>query len=90
MKKVDTTPNNINAMFGLFTGVKYLPRNCISNPVLDFSSKVVGYTDCLLQHPGSRSGAQNFEWDSYINASKTFDISTQFKAIIELRMGRRR
>ena len=52
------------------------------NPVLDFSSRN-GWDIQIASYniPVYGGGAQNFEWDSYINLSKTFDISTQFKAI---------
>lgn len=52
------------------------------NPVLDFPTwngwdlQVASYNI-----PVYGGGAQNYEWDSYLNLSKTFVISSQFKAI---------
>jgi hypothetical protein len=37
--------------------------------------------------PAYGGGAQNYEWDSYVNLSKTFDFSAQFKAIAGMQNG---
>lgn len=89
MRKIDTTPNTLDADVWTF----YLESNTYQgtvylNPVLDFSAR--GGWDIQIASyniPVQGGGAQNFEWDSYINVSKTFDMSTQFKAVIGTQNG---
>ena len=89
LKKIDTTPSNRNEDVWTFTLESNIYRGTVYlNPILDFSSK--GGWDIQIASyniPVYGGGAQNYEWDSYINMSKTFDISTQFKALIGTQNG---
>jgi hypothetical protein len=83
VKKVDVTPNTRNEDVWTFTLESNTYQSTVYlNPILDFSSRN-GWDIQIASYniPVHGGGAQNFEWDSYINLSKTFDISTQFKAI---------
>jgi hypothetical protein len=83
IKKVDVTPNARNEDVWTFTLESNTYQQTVYlNPVLDFSSRN-GWDIQIASYniPVYGGGAQNFEWDSYINLSKTFDISTRFKAI---------
>jgi hypothetical protein len=83
IKKVDVTPNTRNEDVWTFTLESNTYQQTVYlNPVLDFSSRN-GWDIQIASYniPVYGGGAQNFEWDSYINLSKTFDISTRFKAI---------
>jgi hypothetical protein len=89
IRKIDTTPNIRNQDVWTFTLESNTYRGTVYlNPVLDFSSKD-GWDIQIASYniPVYGGGAQNFEWDSYINLSKTFDISKQFKAIIGTQNG---
>lgn len=89
IKKIDTTPNTRNEDVWSFTLESNTYRGTVYlNPVIDFSSKD-GWDIQIASYniPVYGGGAQNFEWDSYINMSKTFDISTQIKALIGTQNG---
>ena len=83
IKKIDTTPNLRGEDVWTFTLESNTYRGTVYlNPVLDFSAK--GGWDVQIASynvPVYGGGAQNYEWDSYINMSKTFDLSARFKAI---------
>ena len=83
VRKIDTTPNlDDNDVWSLtleandYAGTDYL------SPVLDFSA--AGGWDVQLAAyniPAYGGGAQNYEWDSYINVSKTFVLNQQWQLI---------
>lgn len=89
VKKVDVTPNIRNEDVWTFTLESNTYQQTVYlNPVLDFSSRT-GWDIQIASYniPVYGGGAQNYEWDSYINLSKTFNISTQFKAIVGTQNG---
>ena len=84
VRKIDTTPNHDNSDVWTFTlesntyaGTDYL------NPTLDFSA-ANGWDLQLASYniPVYGGGAQNYEWDTYINLSKTFDFGEQYKLVL--------
>lgn len=89
IKKLDTTPNNRDTDVWGFTLEANMYRSTIYfSPVLDFSSKN-GWDIQVASYniPVYGGGAQNYEWDSYINLSKTFEINDQFKALLGTQNG---
>ena len=89
IKKLDTTPNNRDVDVWGFTLESNTYRGTVYlSPVLDFSSKN-GWDIQIASYniPVYGGGAQNYEWDSYINISKTFDINAQFKALLGTQNG---
>ena len=89
IKKLDTTPNNSDVDVWGFTLESNTYRGTVYlSPVLDFSSKN-GWDIQIASYniPVYGGGAQNYEWDSYINISKTFDINAQFKALLGTQNG---
>jgi hypothetical protein len=89
IKKLDTTPNNRDTDVWGFTLETNMYRSTIYfSPVLDFSSKN-GWDIQIASYniPVYGGGAQNYEWDSYINLSKTFEINDQFKALLGTQNG---
>jgi hypothetical protein len=83
-RKVDTTPNGQDGDVWTLTleSDTYLQTSYLSS-ILGFSSRN-GWDIQIASYniPVYGGGAQNYEWDSYINLSKTFEISRQFKAIV--------
>jgi hypothetical protein len=89
IKKVNVTPNTRNEDIWTFTLESNTYQQTVYlNPTLDFSSRN-GWDIEIASYniPVYGGGAQNYEWDSYINLSKTFDISTQFKAVVGTQNG---
>ncbi|MDD5579888.1 MAG: hypothetical protein PHY16_11500 [Methylobacter sp.] len=89
IKKIDTTPNNRDEDIWTFTLESNTYRSTVYlSPVLDFSSRN-GWDIQIASYniPAYGGGAQNYEWDSYINLSKTFDINAQFKALLGTQNG---
>ena len=89
IKKVNVTPNTRNEDVWTATLESNTYQDTVYlNPVLDFSSRN-GWDIEIASYniPVYGGGAQNYEWDSYINMSKTFDISTRFKAIVGTQNG---
>ena len=89
IKKIDTTPNTRDDDIWAFTLESNTYRSTVYlSPVLDFSSKN-GWDIQIASYnvPVYGGGAQNYEWDSYINLSKTFNINTQFKALLGTQNG---
>ena len=89
VRKIDTTPSTDDNNVWSFTLESNTYADTVYlNPVLDFSA--VGGWDLQIASyniPVHGGGAQNFEWDSYINLSKSFDISDQIKAVIGTQNG---
>jgi hypothetical protein len=89
IKKLTTTPNNQDNDIWSFTLESNTYRNTLYlSPVLDFSSKN-GWDIQITSYniPVYGGGAQNYEWDSYINISKTLDINAQFKVLLGTQNG---
>jgi hypothetical protein len=89
IKKVDTTPNNNDAdVWGFTLESNVYRRTLYFSPVLNFSSKN-GWDIQVASYniPIYGGDAQNNEWDSYINLSKTFVINEQFKALLGTQNG---
>jgi hypothetical protein len=88
-RKVDTTPNTRNEDVWTFTLESNTYRQTVYlSPVFEFSSRD-GWDVQIASYniPAYGGGAQNYEWDSYVNLSKTFDFSAQFKAIAGMQNG---
>ena len=88
-RKLDTTPRDsesgtiaVTVESNIYQGTTYL------SPVVDFSLNG-GWNIQVASYniPVRGGGAQNFEWDSYINVSKTFNISEKIKAIFGTQNG---
>lgn len=89
VKKVDVRPNDNDDDVWSFTLESNTYRSTVYlSPTLDFSSSD-GWDVQLASYniPVYRGGAQNYEWDSYINLSKTFDLTESFKALIGTQNG---
>ncbi len=89
VKKVDVTPNLKDEDVWSFTLESNTYQSTVYlNPTLDFSSRN-GWDIQIASYsiPVHGGGAQNFEWDSYINLSKTFDLSKSFKTLIGTQNG---
>lgn len=89
VKKVDVTPNPNDEGVWSFTLESNIYQSTVYlNPVLDYSSKD-GWDIQIASYsiPVYGGGAQNYEWDSYINLSKTFDINESFKTLIGTQNG---
>ena len=84
VRKIDTTPNTEDKDVWSFTleSDTYAATDYL-NPALDFSS-ADGWDVQIASYniPVHGGGAQNYEWDSYINLSKSFDFGEGFKAVI--------
>lgn len=89
VRKIDTTPNTDDSDVWSFTleSNTYAATDYLS-PTLDFSS-VDGWDVQIASYniPVYGGGAQNYEWDSYINVSKSFDVTKQLKAVLGTQNG---
>ena len=83
VKKVDVTPNtNDNDIWTLTLESDIYETTNYLNPIIDFSaSNGWDVQMAFYSIPLYGGGAQNYEWDSYINLSKTFDINPYLKAL---------
>lgn len=89
VKKVDVNPNPINEDVWSFTLESNTYRSTVYlSPTLDFSSQN-GWDIQIASYniPVYGGGAQNYEWDSYVNVSKTFEINKDFKTLIGTQNG---
>jgi hypothetical protein len=84
VKKVDVTPNTNDDGVWTFTLESNAYQSTVYlNPILDYSS-TDGWDVQIASYsiPVYGGGAQNYEWDSYINLSKTFELNEDFKTLI--------
>lgn len=89
VRKIDTTPNTDNSDVWAFTLESNTYADTVYlNPMLDFSS-ANGWDVQIASYniPVYGGGAQNYEWDSYINLSRSFDINDRLKAVIGTQNG---
>jgi hypothetical protein len=82
IKKIDTSPIEAEQIweYGLETNI-YRDTVYIS-PTVTYSGKN-GWDIQIASYniPVYNGGAQNYEYDTYINISKTFDVSDKFKVV---------
>lgn len=89
VKKVDVNPNPLNEdVWSLTLESNFYQSTVYLNPTVDFSSQN-GWDIQIASYniPAYGGGAQNYEWDSYVNVSKTFDLDKNFKALIGTQNG---
>lgn len=89
VKKVDVRPNPVdNDVWSVTLESDIYQSTVYLSPAVDFSS-TNGWDIQLAFYniPVYGGGAQNYEWDSYLNLSKTFDINASFKALLGTQNG---
>lgn len=88
MRKIDMTPNFGNDVWSFTLESNIYDGTLYANPVLDFSSSS-GWDIQIASYniPVYGGGAQNFEYDSYINLSKTFTLTHDLKAVFGTQNG---
>ncbi len=88
-KKVDVRPNtNDNDVWTFALETDFYESTTYLSPTVDFSSTDGWDLQAAFYNiPINGGGAQNYEWDSYLNLSKTFNLNSQFKALAGLQNG---
>lgn len=89
VKKVDATPSIQDDDVWSFTleSDSYEATTYL-NPIVDFSSKDGWDIQMAFYNiPVYGGGAQNYEWDSYLNLSKTFNLDGNVKTLIGTQNG---
>lgn len=89
VKKVDVTPSTQDDDVWAFTlESDSYEATAYLNPVVDFSSRNGWDIQIAFYNiPVYGGGAQNYEWDSYLNLSKTFYLNGRFKALVGTQNG---
>lgn len=88
MRKIDTTPKFGNDLWSFSFESNIYDGTMYANPVLDYS--IANGWDVQIaayNMPVYGGGVQNFEYDSYINLSKTFELTRDFKAVFGTQNG---
>ncbi len=89
VKKVDVRPNaNDDDVWTFSLESDTYESAAYLSPTVDFSSRDGWDLQAAFYNiPIYGGGAQNYEWDSYLNLSKTFEINASFRSVLGLQNG---